>query len=117
MKIIYEPNDGIREFLDRDDIYITMAREGDVVAIAFKQDLGNGNERIFGHAMVHVPETDFKNDGRRDAEGMEDEFLAQFKTSNDIVKENVMCYFWHNTSNCTKCPKNGECNFNKEKPE
>lgn len=32
-------------------------------------------------------------------------FLKQLKESNQFVKENVMCYFYFNTSCCSQCPK------------
>lgn len=32
-------------------------------------------------------------------------FLQELNDAPGYVKENVMCYFWHNTSACTKCPK------------
>lgn len=32
-------------------------------------------------------------------------FLKDLDEAPDYVKENTMCYFWHNTSACTKCPK------------
>lgn len=34
-----------------------------------------------------------------------DKFLQELNEAPDYVKENVMCYFWHNTGACTKCPK------------
>jgi hypothetical protein len=33
------------------------------------------------------------------------QFLKELDEAPDYVKENTMCYFWHNTSACTKCPK------------
>ena len=33
------------------------------------------------------------------------ELLKELDEAPDYVKENTMCYFWHNTSACTKCPK------------
>lgn len=34
-----------------------------------------------------------------------DEFLESLKEAPGYVKENVMCYFYHNTSACQDCPK------------
>lgn len=36
-------------------------------------------------------------------------FLNDLKNSPSFVKENVMCYFYHNTSACQNCP-NETCN-------
>ena len=33
------------------------------------------------------------------------QFLKKLDEAPDYVKENTMCYFWRNTSACTKCPK------------
>ena len=33
------------------------------------------------------------------------QFLKELDEAPDYVKENTMCYFWHNTSACNKCPK------------
>ena len=32
-------------------------------------------------------------------------FIEELKDSPGYVKENVMCYFWHNTCACRGCPK------------
>lgn len=34
-----------------------------------------------------------------------DEFLESLKEAPGYVKENVMCYFYHNTSACQNCQK------------
>ena len=34
-----------------------------------------------------------------------EKFLQALNNAPGYVKENVMCYFWHNTGACTKCPK------------
>lgn len=34
-----------------------------------------------------------------------DTFIEELKAAPSFVKENVMCYFYHNTSACDKCPK------------
>lgn len=34
-----------------------------------------------------------------------DEFLERLKDAPPYVKDNVMCYFYHNTSACQDCPK------------
>ncbi len=34
------------------------------------------------------------------------QFLKELDEAPDDVKEKTMCYFWHNTSACTKRPKN-----------
>ena len=33
-----------------------------------------------------------------------DIFLEELKAAPQFVKDNVMCYFYHNTSACDKCP-------------
>lgn len=33
------------------------------------------------------------------------QFLKELDEAPDYVKENTMCYFWHNTSACTQCTK------------
>lgn len=38
-----------------------------------------------------------------------DEFLESLKSAPDFVKDNVMCYYYHNTSACHDCPKQDEC--------
>lgn len=38
-----------------------------------------------------------------------DELIEAILASPDYVKENVLCYFYHNTSNCTKCPIKADC--------
>lgn len=34
-----------------------------------------------------------------------DTFIEELKAAPSFVKENVMCYFYHNSSACTKCHK------------
>lgn len=38
-----------------------------------------------------------------------DTFIEELKAAPSFVKDNVMCYFYHNTSACDKCPKQN-CN-------
>ena len=38
-----------------------------------------------------------------------DYFIEELKAAPGFVKENVMCYYYHNTSACRDCPKYGSC--------
>lgn len=38
-----------------------------------------------------------------------DNFIEELKAAPGFVKENVMCYYYHNTSACRDCPKYGSC--------
>ena len=57
MKMIYDVADirKLEKILDRQDLYMTCAVEGDAVAVCLKQQLNDGTERICDHAMFHIP--------------------------------------------------------------
>ena len=38
-----------------------------------------------------------------------DKLIEDIKASPEYVKENVACYFYHNTQACQRCPKLEEC--------
>ena len=38
-----------------------------------------------------------------------DNFIEELKAAPGFVKENVMCYYYHNTSACRDFPKFGSC--------
>lgn len=38
-----------------------------------------------------------------------DKLIEDIKAAPDYVKENVACYFYHNTQACRRCPKVSEC--------
>ena len=38
-----------------------------------------------------------------------DNFIEELKDAPGFVKENVMCYYYHNASACRDCPKYGSC--------
>lgn len=38
-----------------------------------------------------------------------DELIEDIKAAPNYVKENVACYFYHNTQACRRCPKLNEC--------
>lgn len=44
-----------------------------------------------------------------------DNFIELLKSAPSYVKENVMCYYYHNTSACRLCPKKG-CNAREPRP-
>lgn len=44
-----------------------------------------------------------------------DRFLQALNDAPGYVKENVMCYFWHNTGACTECHKT-ECKVREPRP-
>lgn len=37
------------------------------------------------------------------------EFIKILEDGPQYVRENVMCYYYYNNSNCTKCPKADFC--------
>ena len=37
------------------------------------------------------------------------EFIKILKEGPSYIRENVMCYYYYNNSNCTKCPKYNFC--------
>ena len=37
------------------------------------------------------------------------DLLAKMLNSPDYVQDNLMCYFYHNTTACQECPKRNEC--------
>lgn len=39
-----------------------------------------------------------------------DELFLKIKASPDYIKRNVICYFYHNTTNCKDCPYKLGCN-------
>lgn len=65
----------------------------------------SGLAKVAAMCMIAMERADILQ-ARTDLEG---KFITDFKESNKIVKENVMCYFYHNTSNCTNCPKYNSC--------
>ena len=44
-----------------------------------------------------------------------DNFIELLKAAPSFVKENVMCYYYHNTSACRLCPKKG-CKAREPRP-
>ena len=44
-----------------------------------------------------------------------DKFLKELNDAPDYVKENVMCYYYHNTSACRLCPKE-DCKAREPRP-
>ena len=59
LKVIFDEQDEtlIKKFFERSDIYIGIAaEEPNIVAIAFKQIIEPGYEKVFGHCLLHIPE-------------------------------------------------------------
>lgn len=45
------------------------------------------------------------------------EFLEELGAAPNFVKENVMCYYYHNTSACSNCPKESTCELREPREE
>jgi hypothetical protein len=37
------------------------------------------------------------------------QLMKDLDESPGFVKDNVLCYFYYNSCNCTKCPRNEKC--------